>query len=860
MIANNVYRLFLIFCLSANTAFSEERRYNINLSTQNVAEALNRLSEQTDVQVLFPYDIAVATKGNTVKGQYTLQQSLDKLLSGTVLSGGLSQKGVLVVSKKKPDENNNERTARMNSMKAKKNVLATVISFFIGAGAQGVIGQEALAQEHEDFPNLLEEIVVTATRRETTLQDTAMSISNISGDFLIDHGIVQLDEIISTVPGVTLALVGPGRTTVVMRGISTSGFGGGTVGGYLDDTPLAGTTAAFSQFDLRLVDMSRVEVLKGPQGTLFGKSAMGGIIRYITNKPEFEKFSGHIAGGYSNTRSGGSNFSGDAHVNIPLHDNVAIRVVGYRYDNDGFIDADGGDHADNVNTDLTQGGRFALKWEVDEETKVNLLYLNQSMEVGDVQDITSTFTPFPYTLGVSPPDLKAPSTSNLTKQYDNGTFYLTTEIMSLKLAREFSAFNMELMGSKSQVTVKNNPFYSNLFVDMTDARVRFNDSKQNDVDTFEFRLQSSEREAFFEWTVGLWYENGNAWNDYVADVDGPDLLLYGFLPLSDGEVIQDVRTTFDASEKAIYADLILHLADQWVLNLGYRRSEMKTKFSVLRANGVFDTVFQGLDQRIGNDESVQEDVNNYRVSLDYALNDDILLYATAASGYRLGGFNAASTLHNASTYDSDSIWDYELGVKTAWLDGRLTVNGSLYQINWEDIQLGIFDFGDFSLHTRNVGEAQIEGLDLEAKYFIKRDLSIAFNYAFTDAILGVDYPTGNAFKGDRLPGSSRESYSLFLDWSRALTPEINLDTHFVYRYIGNSRSGFNSITAPINPSYESTDVRVSMTHDDSLSVSLFANNLFNKIGQTGYGAQGNYVQAFSVTRPRTMGLQVRYQF
>ena len=260
--------------------------------------------------------------------------------------------------------------------------------------------------------------------------------------------------------------------------------------------------------------------------------------------------------------------------------------------------------------------------------------------------------------------------------------------------------------------------------------------------------------------MGLWYENSNAWNDYVADVDGPDLLLFGFLPLSDGQIIQDVRTTFDASEKAIYADLALHLADQWVLNLGYRRSDVDTKFSVLRADGVFDTVFQGLDQRIGNDESVQEYVNSYRVSLDYFLNDDILLYATAASGYRLGGFNSASTLHDASIYESDAIWDYELGVKSAWIDGRLTVNGSLYRINWEDIQLGIFDFGDFSLHTRNVGEAHIEGLDLEVKYFIDRDLSIAFNNAFTDAILGVDYPTGNAFKGDRLPGSSSVSSSL----------------------------------------------------------------------------------------------------
>jgi len=879
-----------------------QKHYTFDLPQQSVADSLNDLAKHTGAQFLFPFQLAQSKTAKPITGHFTLLEATAQLLQNTGLKSDLVD-GVLTISPADDagtSGNQNHKGKRMN-ITTKKSLLATMIGLFAATGgmqqAYGQDGEAATAQGRID------EIIVTATQRETSLQDTSMSMSVLTGADLEKRGIVSIDDVFNAVPGVDLLDSSPGYTKIQIRGVGTTSFSGSSA----DSVANATTATYFDDFvignsfivtpSIRLVDMSRVEVLKGPQGTLYGQSAMGGVVRYISNKPEMEKVHGGGAFDVSGTAGGGTNFGAQGYINIPLTDNLALRAVGYHYDNEGFIDSVGQDSVptENSNSNKTKGARIALRWQPTDQFILDATYLFQDIDTDNITQITSTWEPTPYSVTnnvdpltglanpIPPVGFAGPDIDGLTNQYidPNSNRH---ESINLKLSTDFNLFNLSVMAGRQKAEGVGS-FEAGFYTDQYDNTLPLLPSREGQVDTVEARfLSHTDQDRFFDWLVGFWYESTDVDASQIAfydSFDGSTLNLFegGFgvpffagIPIADGDITGDFNRFYESSEIAVYGELAMHLTDKTTLTLGYRRSDIENDTGFDIADGTFDG---GRAATIGLPTKAQQDVNTYKVKFEYALSDDILLFSQATSGYRIGGISnpaavTPGTVIPPSLYESDDLWNYEVGAKTAWLEGRLIANLSAYYINWSDIQLEVLD-ESFARFVDNVGKAEIRGLELESTFAVTDVLTVGLNVNYSEAELAETYdPDGSgpsapvALAGDPLPGSADLTYSAFADWRQSISPEWDLTGGVFYRYVDERTSTLSAAATVLgaftSPAYDRLDLRVGLAHAGGVNITLFADNLLNEIGELSRFRGGSLVQVISVTNPRTVGLRLSKQF
>ena len=301
-----VLLLFVAQSGMANANNNAERQavYQLNLPQQSVAQSLSDLSEQANQMLLFSYEEVESVMANPVVGRYTLQQALRVMLQGTGFSGSLTEKGVLMVSVTKHETLNNQ-TEGIESMNSKKKLLASIISMFMGSGGSSLVySQEAAGNSQDDLSWALEEIVVTASRRESGLNDTAISVAAISGEDIARRNLEEMNDYLRTVPGANFVSLELGQNAVVMRGIGVNPqqealVSSATAGIYFGEVSITGTTFQGGSADIRMIDLERVEVLRGPQGTLFGSGALSGAVRNIPNAPSMDELSGSFKLGYA---------------------------------------------------------------------------------------------------------------------------------------------------------------------------------------------------------------------------------------------------------------------------------------------------------------------------------------------------------------------------------------------------------------------------------------------------------------------------------------------------------------------------------------------------------------------------------
>lgn len=854
---------------NANNSAERQAVYNVNLPRQSVAQSLSDLSEQTDQMLLFSYEEVEPFMANPVVGRYSVQQAVEIMLQGTGFSGSLTSRGVLMISSRKslaPDD----QTEGIEHMNSKKAMLASVVSFFVGPGAPGVLAQASENSIEDNLDFSIEEVVVTATKRSTSLQDTAMSVSAISSERLEAFKIRSFDQILATVPGASVVEAGPGASRVQFRGISTNSFQGGNsaTATYIDEFPMSarGATVRGGGVDVKLIDMAQVEALKGPQGTLYGQSALSGVIRYITNKPNSEGIEGGIDYSYESVEGGDTGYHATGFLNIPLNERLAARIVLYDFDSAGFIDNLGTGTRD-VNNEEVTGGRIALHWDVSDRIDVNLLYLNQEATLGGGLGgggyyAFSTYTQSDSTSVVlTPPSLSDPAIVSNTDPYTDSSI----DALNLSLNVSFDQFDLAVLGSSKtqEQDIRRDVSY---FFSLYDGQSVTGDADRSNVDqtSFEVRLVSNS-ESKFDWIVGAWYENVDNDSDRVLVLETPRT----DLPFTDGTVWMDRDVTEELEEISAYGEIGYAFTDKLKTTVGYRRTDLTIDQSVSRANGVLDS---GLDAALGVDEQTKEDINTYKFNLEYRIAENILSYAQMSSGYRAGGYNRGGFGTAGSPYGTDDLWNYELGFRTSWLEDRIIANFVGYYIDWDDMQLRSWDNDAAQVTIQNVGKATVRGLESEFQFQISTNLSVALNYAYIDAELAEDFFDSNpsvnmitAEKGDRLPGSSKHNVSIFLDWRSSITDEMDLLANLSYRYnsdrvsnLGNfsdnSLGGFGKI-----PSAYVADLVIGIEHFDGISVSLFANNLTDE-RNTQYEALLGPLELLALNRPRTTGVRLAYRF
>jgi iron complex outermembrane receptor protein len=744
--------------------------------------------------------------------------------------------------------------------------LAVAVAAAAGGGGFGV------AEAQESGPTTTEEtIVVTATRRSTDLQDTPLSVSALSGEQLEERGLVSVADAVQQTPGVSLTSNQPGTNEFIIRGVGTStsyatlagAITNATTATYLDQLPVTNTVQKTPDF--RFIDLDRIEVLRGPQGTLYGQSAMGGVVRYITNRPSTEGLAGGFNAYSSITEDGGLNLGGDGYLNLALSDTLALRAVGYAYGNAGFIDVVGTAFDEDANNEETLGGRFALRWTPTNRFTVDLTALYNEVNLGSLQLISSTY-PVDFNL-FTPPVVTPVSTDTLEVEHLQPSEE-SASVLGVEFLYEFGGFNANLILAHRE-TDSDSTFESSEFVGVTDAYFGQRTIGNSENDTAEFRLTSTGDGNFIDWNVGVYYEDTGGQIGARAVAFGDPLLL-SFFPHNNppggfvvpGDVVTDNGRQLDYQETSVFGELAFNLSSALSITIGARHADIDTNYQRTFANGTNDAAAASL---VGVSQATSESVDTYRLNISYQASDDVLFYANAASGYRPGGFNPGVSFPVVipdSAYVSDTLWNYEAGVRTSWLNNRLILNAAAYQIDWSDMQLATIDLATFYTATRNVGEAQINGLELEAFFRATDSLALSANYTYAKA--EISEPTNLGFlvlaEGDRLPGTPEHAFTAFADW-RSPVPDTEAEfvANATYRYVGDRIAVLGSPTEM--DAYSLLDVRFGVEFASGVKLTLFADNVTNEIAvnQLTPTALPNFTY-YNINRPRTIGVSARYDF
>ena len=574
----------------------------------------------------------------------------------------------------------------------------------------------------------------------------------------------------------------------------------------------------------------------------------------------------------SSTKFGGLNYGLKGHVNIPVTDSLAMRVVAYDYDYDGFIDINGLDEKSNANTKDIEGMRAALSWEAADSISVEMMYLNQTLQTGTAQRVSSTYTPFssPAFSAITPTDIQKPDFASPSNQYLE-PWGIENEAFMVKTTFSFDRFDLSVMGMRDEANLRTDwELIEYLLV--TNGAASVNQEKSTKSNKYEVRFVSNpEEDDPIDWIIGFWYEDTDGTNivksTYRAGPESAGSISNGLI--SDGDVLSDLQETLVASERAIYGETGIRLTKKAKLTLGYRKADVKAPLiSVDFARGSFNS-----NNKVYVEQ--QEYAESYKVNFEYVQSDNILLYALASSGYRAGGVNSGLLSGSGaapSTYDSDSIWNYELGAKTTWVDGRLVVNVNIYQIDWSDLQKRLLivdedlsDGNDTFNGITNINSADINGFELESKFYLSENFLVGFNFSYIDATINEDDDFTGAKSGDRLPAVPDRTFSVNFDWSHSISSDYDANIYAAYRYIGEYENFLGETKGTTinvtNSDYSIADLNISVDHVASgFHASLFANNIFNKIvGEETYNIN-SYFSVQNINNPRTVGLRVGYDF
>lgn len=789
---------------------SAKKRYSISVPAMNAVAAFDVLAEQTQAEFIFPYDIASSRVTKAVHGRYTLMDALRLMLRNTGLSSGLSENGAIRIYLSKGADNDHEGIEMMNT---KKNVLAATVGMFLAGGS---LAEEVGSGQDGELGWLLEEVVVTATKRAQSVHDVPMSVSALTGEDLTAQGVADLQSLSFAVPGLLVAESGTFQRRISIRGVGNTFGGSSLVGMYIDESSVASLPS--NQVDLRVHDLERVEVLKGPQGTLYGEGSVGGTIRYITKDPQLDGFEGSMSVDGSSTMDGGTSQEYRSVLNVPLSETVGLRFVGQYIDSAGWVDQPALDKGDANGYELFNI-RSKLLWQPSDNLEVKASTIVHRND-GGVQSAGEDKN------GNYPQAFNLPSSSednydqfNVTVQYDAGD--VTYVSSSSYLDTDKRALNWMMRCCVATETV------DELVV------LKFGDYRVSaEIFTQEFRV-SSNGTGPWHWTSGLFYKD--------ADTIPFDIRDYIFgSPPAFSFVGEDNSTSW-----AVFGETSYQLTDKLEIGVGLRYFEDDREFFP------FPTALA---------EKKTFDSTNPKAFLSYHVSEDAHFYANVAKGFRSGGFNS-----DTSSYDPENVWSYELGSKANFLDSRLKTELAIFFSDYEDYQIIGVPPGEVANITSNAGNAEIQGVEVSLQYFASEHLELGFTGSYLDTKFTEINSTGSSHAvGDPLDMAARYGYNFWMNYSFSWFDDSSGFLRMDYSQQGKSNYRNRSFD---NPSaglvYHSTSDVIEMFNarlgweGNAWSVELYALNLLNDRGLVGpIGLE--WVSPRN--RPRTIGINLGFNF
>ncbi|MEO7655409.1 MAG: TonB-dependent receptor [Sphingomicrobium sp.] len=732
-------------------------------------------------------------------------------------------------------------------------------------------------------------IVVTAQKRREKILDIPQSVTVVSGATLERQHAVTFQDYLSQVPGLSLEQSEPGVGRLVLRGVNTGGVSS-TVAVYVDETPFGSSTGlangAILAGDFDTFDVARIEVLRGPQGTLYGASSLGGVLKFVTNPPQFGQFHARGRAGVEFVDGGGTGYNVSGMVNAPLGDSAAFRASGFYRKNAGWIDGTGSDTnfygvpalgGKNINQGETWGGRASVFFTPTSELSIRLTAIAQQIQSdasSDVEVDQSDHDPIDGKLRQSryfkdPTELKY-RVFNGVVEYDFGFASLLSSTSFTKQDQTFKIDVVPILGTALNVLV-------GAFV--PGKVIGPYQDQQTDLSKFtqEVRLASPSNDTF-EWMVGAYYtrEEGTI-DQFIGSLDLITRQPFG-IPLLDN--LATARIDSKYKEIAGFTNVTWHATDRFDITAGGRfakndQSAHQVTTSDLGLVGASDFVTKS-----------DESVFTYALSPRYEINDRMAVYARIAKGYRPGGPNVVGPPVPAGvplTYSSDTLTNYEVGLKND-LGGGASFNIAAYHLSWKDIQL--FSVVNGVGVNVNGGSAVSNGIEASLLLKPTPGLTLGMNGAWIDAHLTEDTPPlAGGFDGDRLPFVPKLSFSVNADYEWNISSAAIAFVGGTLAYTGSQRDNFNiADIVGVNPDgsfifaftpqrrisdYATVDLRAGIDLG-RFTIEAYVKNLTNTKGVNSLALledqlignnilPDNAIRA-ALTRPRTIGLSLTAGF
>jgi outer membrane receptor protein involved in Fe transport len=739
----------------------------------------------------------------------------------------------------------------------------------------------------------LAEVVVTAEKYYSTIQNTPFSMSAVTGDQLLAAGITTVEQLAQEVPGLSMRTAGPGLTEYEARGLASNGGAAPTVGFYLDEVPLS--PPALAQvgkvvIDPDLYDINRIEVLRGPQGTLYGSGSMGGTVKVVTNQPKLDTWEGSFQGTLSDTQGGSGNGGGDFMLNIPLGNTLALRVVGSDSYRSGWIDRvvlnpfpeDTGITRGNVlaapvqavvhdvNTENLYGARASLLFQPTDTVSIVATALYQRMVLGGYDDFDSPPGPA-YLAHYEAFNIPEPIA-------DTVHIYSLTATIDLGFADLISSSaywerqEHQTQDASESATFDNGGIYP-------DVPIPYSEVDESQQTSQELRL-TSRGDDRLHWTTGAFVSDLHSlWEEYGANT-------FFAQPGNPIGIIYESNNPYKIEQSALFADGSYKITDTLKFSTGVRwyryqstQLEQEWGFDAATPTPVAPTRTKAADSGF-----------NPRFNLSYSPNADLTTYISASRGFRPGGANQIVPPPNipphcapgySPSFGPDSVWNYEIGEKAKFLNGWLTVNSDFYYIKWTGVQQTILQLCGYE-YEANAGNGRSFGPELEIEAKLSDAWLVTASGTYTDAKLTdpnatfltfltqvAEHPDGTPYcvttAGCTAPimNVPKDTASVALVYTTKVLQNYQLTARVSDTYVGSSYDEAYFFGFQLG-GYAIANARVGLSND-RWSVNLFVDNLTNKVAEltannTSFQFNIPGLVRYTTNQPRTFGTQVNYKF
>lgn len=756
--------------------------------------------------------------------------------------------------------------------------LFTQVSCLALAGALSATGAVFAQDAAADDDLKLQVITVTAQKRTENLQDIPSSVQVLGAQELESQGVANFEDYVALLPSVSFAGQGPGNSQVFIRGISDGGDGNKSgsspsVAIYLDDQPV---TSIGRILDVHMYDIARVEALAGPQGTLFGAGSQAGNLRIITNAPDLSGFAAGYDLSVGFTENGSESYSAEGFANFVLSDRAALRLVGWHVEDGGYIDnvpatttfSFGGITVNNApfveedfNTEENTGARAALRIDLDDNWTATAKLMHQKQKTNGVWDHD------PDDVG----DLEVArffedrgedqfTQAGLTVEGQVGGLQLTYAGSYLEREVEYdidySAY------AEYSAYIPYYTCYSTGSLDpatCTDPRIQYDSDDKYETMTHELRIQNSEEQRL-RFIAGLFHQKAehdylNIWHIPSIPADrsvNANPLLSGY-PNDAYFITDQVR---EETETAGFGELSFDFTEQLTGTLGVRVFETESDLQ-----GAVGTLFSG-SPLINLNSSESGEV--FKANLSYNVTPDVLFYVTYSEGFRPGGNNRAQTSNIPGVYQSDLITNYEAGWKTTLWDGRARWNGSVFHMDWDDIQITRFDPAESFLGlTANVGTARSRGLETDFSVLLADGLQVNGALSYIDAELTEDYirsigsSTVDAPSGTELPYIPKLKLALTARYDFAVG-QYDAFAQGSFRHVGESYNDLFVAARQEQDAYSILNLSTGLDRD-SWGGTLYVTNVTDERAELNRNA-ASFDERITTNRPRTIGVSFYQRF